>query len=205
MEQRLAEQSSECRDCSSKSETQSPAVQELEQLKEFQQSELSTMKAKVATLKQQLLQAHSSTEPEKLSRHQKQAEAAHITRMERLNQELTTKSRTIQELKRTVERLQRERKSMLFTPPKLQTSSSLSKQTGKCPSPVLAETFPSIQDEKDYEPGVFSGSHISDVQQENEKLRLRQEQLEQQLLEERVSLKAAATQAHAELQRYVKQ
>ncbi|XP_026770045.3 centrosomal protein of 162 kDa [Pangasianodon hypophthalmus] len=201
LEQRLTEQGTECRDCSSKkSETQSHAVQELEQLKELHQSEVSSLKAKVGTLKEQLQQSHSSAEPEKPSRHQKQAEAAHIARMERLNQELTTKSRTIQELKRTVERLQRERKSMLFSP-KFQTSSSLSKQTGKDPSLVLAETFPSSQDEKDYQPGVFSGSHISEVQQENERLRVRQEQLEQQWSEERVSLQAAATQAHADLQR----
>lgn len=174
----------------------------MEQLKELHQSDGSPLKSKVATLKEQLHQAHSSAVPEKPSRHQKQAEAAHIARMERLNQELTTKSRTIQELKRTVERLQRERKSMLFIP-KFQTSSTLSKQTGKDPSLVLAETFPSTQDEKDYQPGVFSGSHISEVQQENERLRARQDQLEQQWLEERVSLQAAATQAHAELQRYV--
>ncbi|XP_053490487.1 centrosomal protein of 162 kDa [Ictalurus furcatus] len=201
LEQRLAEQGPECRDYSSKkSDTQSHAVQEMEQLKELHQSEGSPLKSKVATLKEQLHPAHSSAEPEKPSRHQKQAEAAHIARMEHLNQELTTKSRTIQELKRTVERLQRERKSMLFIP-KFQTSSILSKQTGKDPSLVLAETFPSTQDEKDYQPGVFSGSHISEVQQENERLRARQDQLEQQWLEERVSLQAAATQAHAELQR----
>ncbi|KAF4087905.1 hypothetical protein AMELA_G00076690 [Ameiurus melas] len=201
LEQRLAEQGPECRDCSSKkSETQSYAVQEMEQLKELHQSEESALKAKVATLKEQPQQAHSSAEPEKPSRHQKQAEVAYITRIERLNQELTTKNRTIQELKRIVERLQRERKSMLFSP-KFKTSSTLPKQTGKDPSLVLAQTFPSAQDEKDYQPGVFSGSHISEVQQENERLRARQDQLEQQWLVERVSLQAAASQAHAELKR----
>lgn len=199
MEQRLSENSA-CHNCSSKkAETQSDSVQELDQLKEL--SEVNALKAKVATLTEQLQQVHPSTEPEKLSRHQKQAEAAHITRMERLNHELATKSRTIQELKRTVERLQRERKSMLFSP-KFQPSSTLSKQTGKVPAFVLAETFPSTQDEKDYQPGVFSDAHMSEVQQENERLQVRQEQLEQQWLEERVSLQAAVTQAHAQLQRY---
>ncbi|KAK3572376.1 hypothetical protein QTP86_032604 [Hemibagrus guttatus] len=201
LEQRLAEQGPACCNCSSKkSETQSHTVEELKQLKELHQSEINTLNAKVAALKEQLEQVHSSAEPEKPSRHQKQAEAAHITRIERLNQELATKSRTIQELKRTVERLQRERKSMLFSP-KFQKSSILSKQTGKEHSLVLAETFPSTQDEKDYQPGDFSGSHISEVQQENERLRVRQEQLEHQWLEERASLQAAAIQSHAELQR----
>lgn len=176
-------------------------MQKLEQLKELHQSEVKALKAKVATLTEQYQQVHASAEPEKLSRHQKQAETAHVTRLERLNQELSTKSRTIQELKRTVERLQRERKSMLFSPT-FQPSSTQSKQTGKVPALDLAETFPSTQDEKDYQPGVFSGAHISEVQQENERLRFRHEQLEQQWLEERVSLQAAATQAHAQLQRY---
>lgn len=199
MEQRLAEQGPECHECSSKkSETQSHTMQEVEHLKELHQSEVSALKAEIANLKEQLQQTHFSAEPEKPSRHQKQAEAAHISRMERLNQELTTKSRTIQELKRTVDRLQRERKSMLFSP-KTQTSRTPSKQTGK-------DRFPSTQDEKEYQPGLFSGFHISEVQQENEMLRVKQEQLKQQCNnyeEERASLQAAANQAHAELQRYV--
>lgn len=204
MEQRLAEQGPACHNCSSKkSEIQTHTEDEKEELKELHQSEINTLKAQVATLKEQLQHANSSAEPGKPSRHQKQAEAAHVTRIERLNQELATKSRTIQELKRTVERLQRERKSMLFSP-KLQRSSTLSKQTGREHSLLMAETFPSTQDEKDYQPGDFSGSHISEVQQENERLKVRQEQLEQQWLEERALLQAAATQAHAELQRYVK-
>lgn len=178
-------------------------MQELEQLKKLHQSEVSILKANVATLEAKLQQVNSSAEPDKPSRHQKQAEAAQMTRMERLNQELATKTRTIQDLKRTVERLQRERKCMLFSP-QIQRSRTPSKQTGKDHSLILAETFPSTQDGKDYQPGVFSGSHISEVQEENERLRVRLEHLEQQWLEERSSLQAAATEAHTELQRYVK-
>ncbi|XP_060725776.1 centrosomal protein of 162 kDa isoform X3 [Tachysurus vachellii] len=201
LEQQIAVQGSGCHNCSSKkSETQSHTVEELEQPKELPQSEVNTLTSNVGTLKEQPQQLHFSAEHEKPSRHQRQTEAAHITRMERLNQELATKSRTIQELKRTVERLQRERKSMLFSP-KYQSSRALSKQTGKEQSLVPVETFPSTQDERDYQPGVFSGSHISEVQQENERLRVKQEQLEYQWLEERTSLQAAAKQAHVELQR----
>ncbi|XP_046704057.1 centrosomal protein of 162 kDa isoform X2 [Silurus meridionalis] len=205
LEQRLAEQSLGCHKCSLnkseiQSETQFHVVQELEQLKELHQNEVSTLKAEVATLKEQLLEFHSLAEPKNVSRHQKQTEAAHIGRIERMNQDLITKSRTIQELKRTVGRLQKERKSMLISP-KVKPSSTTPKQAGKYPSFALPEIFPPTQDEKDYEPGIFSGSHISEVQQENERLRARQEQLEQQWLEERVSLQTAATHAHAELQR----
>ncbi|KAI5606547.1 centrosomal protein of 162 kDa [Silurus asotus] len=205
LEQRLAKQSLGCHKCLlNKSEIQSVTqfhvVQELEQLKELHQNEVSTLKAEVATLKEQLLEFHSLAEPKNVSRHQKQTEAAHIGRIERMNQDLLTKTRTIQELKRTVGRLQKERKSMLISP-KVKTSSTTPKQAGKYPSFALPEIFPPTQDEKDYEPGIFSGSHISEVQQENERLRAKQEQLEQQWLEERVSLQTAATQAHAELQR----
>lgn len=59
-------------------------------------------------------------------------------------------------------------------------------------------TFPPTQDEKDYQPTAFAGSHISEVLQVNEGLRLR---LEQQRDKERVVLQAAAAQA--ELRRYV--
>lgn len=62
-------------------------------------------------------------------------------------------------------------------------------------------TFPPTQDEKDYQPTAFSGSHISEVLQVSEGLRLRLEQLELQRDKERVVLQAAAAQA--ELRRYV--
>lgn len=64
-------------------------------------------------------------------------------------------------------------------------------------------TFPPTQDEKDYQPTAFAGSHISEVLQVSEGLRLRLEQLELQRDKERVVLQAAAAQAQAELRRYV--
>ncbi|XP_072536151.1 centrosomal protein of 162 kDa isoform X2 [Salminus brasiliensis] len=212
LEQQLTERSPEHRDgLSQESRTKAELLQEeLKQLKEAHQSQVNALKAEVASLQEQVQQARSSAEPEKStrspSRHQRQAEAAQAARLERLTQELSAKSRTIQDLHRTVERLQRERRTMLSVPSRVEGSSTKPRQQhsgpDKDPIPVAAtETFPPTKDEKDYQPRAFSGFHISEVQQENDRLMLRQEQLELQWEQERISLQAAAAQAHSELQR----
>ncbi|KAL1259800.1 hypothetical protein QQF64_010377 [Cirrhinus molitorella] len=180
---------------------------ELEEVKTAYQKQESTLKAEVASLQEQLRQAQSLTQTDKParspSRHQLHAEAAQATRIERLTQELSSKSRTIQELSRTIERLQRERRTMLSGPgfdratnvPKRHLASA---KEGK---KSAAETFPPTPDEKDYHPGAFSGSHISEVQLENDSLRTRLEQLEMQREQEKASLQAAVAHAQSHLLR----
>ncbi|XP_036826460.1 centrosomal protein of 162 kDa isoform X2 [Oncorhynchus mykiss] len=198
--------------------------QELELLKENHQSRGRTLQAEVHSLQEQLTQqAQSTTEPERApqrspSRHQRQAETALGVRIERLNQELSAKTRSVQELSRTVERLQRERKTMLCGPgPRSEGRvgpGEARRQAAGSKGPMVVATpgerggtvgetatFPPTQDEKDYQPTAFSGSHISEVLQESEGLRLRLEQLELQRDKERVVLQAAAEQAQAELRR----
>uniref|UniRef100_A0AAR2K9R9 Centrosomal protein of 162 kDa n=1 Tax=Pygocentrus nattereri TaxID=42514 RepID=A0AAR2K9R9_PYGNA len=206
LEQRLAERSQEHQgDLSQDSGTQAePLQEELRKLREAHQCQVNALRAEVASLQEQVSQALPSAEVEKPSRspsrHQRQAEAAQSARIERLTQELSTKSRTIQELHRTVERLQRERRTMLSAP-RVEGSSTKPKQhhsdPAKDPFSVPAETFPPTQDEKYYQPKAFSGSHITEVQQDNDRLRLRQEQLELQWEQERIALQAAATQEHS--------
>nr|XP_046170910.1 centrosomal protein of 162 kDa isoform X5 [Oncorhynchus gorbuscha] len=200
--------------------------QELDLLKENHQSRGRTLQAEVHSLQEQLTQqAQSTTEPERApqrspSRHQRQAETALGVRIERLNQELSAKTRSVQELSRTVERLQRERKTMLCGPgPRSEGRvgpGEARRQAAGSKGPMVVvvatpgerggtvgetATFPPTQDEKDYQPTAFSGSHISEVLQESEGLRLRLEQLELQRDKERVVLQAAAAQAQAELRR----
>ncbi|XP_038832530.1 centrosomal protein of 162 kDa-like [Salvelinus namaycush] len=198
--------------------------QELELLKENHQSRERTLQAEVHSLQEQLTQqAQSTTEPERApqrspSRHQRQAETALGVRIERLNQELSAKTRSVQELSRTVERLQRERKTMLCGPGPRSDGrvgpGEARRQAAGSKGPMVVATpgerggtvgetatFPPTQDEKDYQPTAFSGSHISEVLQESEGLRLRLEQLELQSDKERVVLQAAAAQAQAELRR----
>uniref|UniRef100_A0A4W5NUH2 Centrosomal protein of 162 kDa n=1 Tax=Hucho hucho TaxID=62062 RepID=A0A4W5NUH2_9TELE len=175
--------------------------QELELLKENHQSRERTLQAEVHSLQEQLTQqAQPERAPQRSpSRHQRQAETALGVRIERLNQELSAKTSSVQELSRTVERLQRERKTMLCGPgPRSEGRVG----PGEARRTVgETATFPPTQDEKDYQPTAFSGSHISEVLQESEGLRLRLEQLELQRDKERVVLQAAAAQAQAELRR----
>ncbi|XP_016132118.1 centrosomal protein of 162 kDa [Sinocyclocheilus grahami] len=181
---------------------------EMEEVKKVYQKQEISLKAEVASLQEQLRQAQLLTQADKParspSRHQLHAEAAQATRIERLTQELSSKSRTIQELSRTVERLQRERRTMLSGPGFDRAANEPKRHfgTAKEPKKPAAETFPPTQDEKDYHPGAFSGSHISEVQLENDSLRIRLEQLEIQKEQEKASLQAAVVHAQSQILRY---
>ncbi|XP_077074157.1 centrosomal protein of 162 kDa isoform X2 [Siphateles boraxobius] len=211
LEQRLAEKNQNNQAISSElSESQTQRLKaELEEVKMAHQKQKSTLQAEVASLQEQLLQAQALTQTDKPvrspSRHQLNAEAAQATRIERLTQELSSKSRTIQELSRTVERLQRERKTMLTGPCFDRDEPKRHLGLAKEPKKNAADTFPPTQDEKDYHPGAFSGSHISEVQLENDSLRMRLEQLEINRDQEKVSLQAAVTHAENQLLRIQEQ
>ncbi|XP_044063040.1 centrosomal protein of 162 kDa isoform X2 [Siniperca chuatsi] len=180
--------------------------QELQRVKETHQEKEKSLQDQIESLQQQL---KHKTQPSP-GRHQRQAEAAFGVRIERLNQELATKTRTIQELSRTVERLQKERRNMLSVPiPRPETCST---ETKRQPGPAKTlcsatavetcgeeETFPAAHYEKTYQPTVFTGSHISEVLQENEALKQRLELLELQREQDREALKADAVQAEEEL------
>ncbi|XP_042597378.1 centrosomal protein of 162 kDa isoform X2 [Cyprinus carpio] len=213
LEQRLAEKNQNNQVISSElsaSQTQGLKA-EMEQVKKAYQKQESSLKAEVASLQEQLRQAQSLTQADKParspSRHQLNAEAAQATRIERLTQELSSKSRTIQELSRTVERLQRERRTMLSGPGFERATNEHKRHLGtaKEPKKPAAETFPPTQDEKDYHPGAFSGSHISEVQLENDSFRMRLEQLEIQKEQEKASLQAAVARAQSQLLRIQEQ
>ncbi|XP_056126816.1 centrosomal protein of 162 kDa [Rhinichthys klamathensis goyatoka] len=211
LEQRLAEKNQNNQAISSElSESQTQRLKaELEEVKMANQKQESTLQAEVASLQEQLRQAQALTQTDKParspSRHQLNAEAAQATRIERLTQELSSKSRTIQELSRTVERLQRERKTMLTGPGFDRDEPKRHLGSAKEPKKNAAETFPPTQDEKDYHPGAFSGSHISEVQLENDSLRMRLEQLEMHRDQEKVSLQAAVTHSQNQLLRIQEQ
>uniref|UniRef100_A0A673IVN0 Centrosomal protein of 162 kDa n=1 Tax=Sinocyclocheilus rhinocerous TaxID=307959 RepID=A0A673IVN0_9TELE len=209
LEQHLAEKSQNNRVISSESsESQTQGlITEMEEVKKPYQKQESALKAEVASLQEQFRQAQSLMQADKPvrspSRHQLHAEAAQATHIERLTQELSSKSRTIQELSLTVERLQRERRTMLSVPSFDRVTNEPKRHLGaaKEAKKSEAETFPATQDEKDYHPGAFSGSHISEVLLENDSLRTRLEQLEIQREQEKASLQAAVAQAQSQLLR----
>ncbi|XP_073781230.1 centrosomal protein of 162 kDa isoform X4 [Danio rerio] len=213
LEQRLSEKSHSYPAISSeliKSHTQTLKA-ELEEVKEVHQKQVSVLQAEVDSLQEQLRQAQASTQTEKParspSRHQLHAEAAQAARIERLTQELNSKSRSIQELTRTIERLQRERRTMLSGPSHERPNNEPKRHLGtaKDTKKPSVETFPPTQDEKDYHPGAFSGTHISEVQLENDSLRTKLEELEVLREKEKVSLQAAVTHAQNQLLRIEEQ
>ncbi|XP_062255825.1 centrosomal protein of 162 kDa isoform X2 [Platichthys flesus] len=180
----------------------------LQQEKESHQEKEKSLHDQIQSLQQQLkIRAQPSP-----GRYQRQAEAAAGVRIERLSHELATKTQTIQDLTRTVERLQKERRSMLSVPsPRAGTRST---ENRRQPGPTKAlssvnakdtcggeETFPAAHNEKTYQPTAFAGSHISEVLQENQALTQRVELLELQAEKEKKELKADAVQAKEELRR----
>ncbi|XP_072251058.1 centrosomal protein of 162 kDa isoform X2 [Leuresthes tenuis] len=181
--------------------------EELLRVKESHQKKEKCLREQIESIQQQL---KNKAQPSP-GRHQRQAEAAFGARIERLNQELATKTRSIQELSRTVERLQKERKNMLSIP--VPRPESCSTETKQQPGPTKThrsategephaeEAFPSAQYEKTYQPTVFTGSHISEVLQEREALQERVKLLQLQNEQD----KADAAQAKEELCRLKEQ
>ncbi|XP_041649990.1 centrosomal protein of 162 kDa isoform X2 [Cheilinus undulatus] len=195
-------------------ETRTSQVQtleeELQRVKENHQEKEKSLQDQIESLQKQL---KHKVQPSP-SRHQRQTEAAFGVRIDRLNQELATKTRTIQELSHTVERLQKERRNMLPGPkprPRPETrpaetrlQQGPAKTQSSAPAAVMCgeeETFPAAQYEKMYQPTVFAGSHISEVVQENEDLKQELERLQLQSERDREELKADAAKAREELSR----
>ncbi|XP_039662293.1 centrosomal protein of 162 kDa isoform X2 [Perca fluviatilis] len=183
-----------------------------DQIESFQ-NQIESLQEQIESLQEQLKHKASTgatqAQPSP-GRHQRQAEAAFGARIERLNKDLASKTKTIQELCSTVERLKKERKSMLSVPnPRTETrSAEMKRQPGpaKTPCPAAAgethggeETFPAAHYEKTYQPTVFTGSHISEVLQENEALKQRLELLELRSEQQREALKPDAERATKEL------
>ncbi|XP_044215728.1 centrosomal protein of 162 kDa isoform X1 [Thunnus albacares] len=181
--------------------------EELQHVKEAQQQKEKSLQDQIESLQQQL---KHKAQPSP-GRHQRQAEAAFGVRIDRLNQELATKTQTIQELNRTVQRLQRERRNMLSVPNTrhearpTETKQQPAPTKSLCPATAEEQTFPAAHYEKTYQPTVFTGSHISEVLQENEALRERLEQLELHSEQEKESLKSDVVQAEEELCRLKQQ
>ncbi|KAJ8288288.1 hypothetical protein COCON_G00009470 [Conger conger] len=167
---------------------------ELESEREVGQARERSLQAELESLREQLAQAGPG------EKQDLQPEG----RIEQLTRELSGKTRSLQEMSRTVDRLQRERRTLLSgsgtagRPGEGRRPGGQGRGRGAGPEP---QTFPPTLDEKDYQPTAFSGSHISEVLQESQRLRARLEQLELEGEQERVSLRAEAAHTEAELRR----
>uniref|UniRef100_A0A8C9AMC7 Centrosomal protein of 162 kDa n=1 Tax=Prolemur simus TaxID=1328070 RepID=A0A8C9AMC7_PROSS len=163
------------RDCSSRVKT---LEKELSDIKEVHQITVRNLEAEIDVLKHQ----NAELELKKNNKDAKdfqsiefQVEQAHAkAKLVRLNEELAVKKREIQDLSKTVERLQKERRMMLSnqnSKGREDMSAKRAKKDVLRPSKVNANSFPGTLDSKLYQPHTFTDSHISEVLQENYRLK----------------------------------
>lgn len=110
-------------------------------------------------------------------------------KIEKLNLELAAKNREIQELSKTLERLQAERRLLLnnkTATDKYDPRQKSTKKSRKGKESTLS--FPAAFDEKAYQPNDFSDSHISEVLKENDILKNNIERLSLEMDKQRVQL-----------------
>ncbi|XP_066557772.1 centrosomal protein of 162 kDa isoform X2 [Amia ocellicauda] len=189
--------------------------EELGQLKKVYQTKENVLQREIDSLEKQLLQTElkvTGNHRESPQRPGKQVEGAFKKHLDKLNKELTAKNKTIQELSKTVEKLQRERRSMLSGQTAdgkvCENKMASNKRNKKDPLPAadvntVADVvpFPATLDEKDYQPHAFAGLHISEVLQENERLKSELEHCMLGMDRQRVEMQAAVAQAESEARR----
>ncbi|XP_068137681.1 centrosomal protein of 162 kDa isoform X2 [Hyperolius riggenbachi] len=115
-------------------------------------------------------------------------EAMEQSRLTKLNEELMAKRKEIQQLSKTVERLQKERMIMLSSKTHSNSQNAKGKNVGKPAvkgNALETESFPALLDEKLYQPNTFADFHISDLQLENERLQTEIYRLSQEISQQK--------------------
>ncbi|XP_048880526.1 centrosomal protein of 162 kDa isoform X2 [Brienomyrus brachyistius] len=192
----LNDQTGTCKDWESKARA---LEQELQSLQETQKKQVSALRVEVDALQDQVKQSgcREQTPKKSPSKHDHQAEMAKGLRIKSLTLELAAKTKTVQDLTRTVERLQRERRSLLS----VSAANAHSKEPKEPVSAAReistkAQTFPVTLNEKSYQPLTFSGSHISEVLQENDHLKACLQHMELKNEQERVAMAQVEKELH---------
>uniref|UniRef100_A0A8C3SRU4 Centrosomal protein of 162 kDa n=1 Tax=Chelydra serpentina TaxID=8475 RepID=A0A8C3SRU4_CHESE len=188
--------------------------QELCSVKENHQITVKNLQTEIENLKNQNSQLEfkkCEKDDEDLQSIEYQVEQAHAkARLVRLNQELITKSREIQDLTKTVERLQKERRTMLSNHNSSDKTDNKEKSTEVLKKDILAtskrnastnEPFPDTLDDKIYQPHNFADSHISEVLQENARLKDELERLSLEMSQQRVKSQAALAHSESNIRR----
>ncbi|KAM8953029.1 centrosomal protein of 162 kDa [Pelodytes ibericus] len=138
-------------------------------------------------------------------------ESSDKAKLTRLNQEVIARSIEVQELSKTVERLQRERMIMLSgnnSSKKCDANKIRSRSKSKADnihtnmgSTAETNSFPGTLDEKLYQPGTFADCHISDIQQENERLKAELQRLSLEMKEQKANSQNSLSHAKHTIQR----
>ena len=150
---------------------------ELDDVKEAHQITIRNLEAEIDVLKHQ----NAELELRKTEKDDKdfqsiefQVEQAHSkAKLVRLNEELAAKGREIQDLSKTVERLQKERRKMLSnqqSKAREEMTAKRVKKDGLHPGKGNADSFGTLEG-KLYQPHTFTDSHVSEVLQENCRLK----------------------------------
>ncbi|KAG9493669.1 hypothetical protein GDO78_001514 [Eleutherodactylus coqui] len=154
--------------------------QELSIVKDAHHATVMSLQKEIGTLKEKnfFLDHKVALEEGNIKSNTTVEEIRDHTRLALLNQELVSKTKEIQELSKTVERLQKERMMMLSVKHHSSTARKGNKHsdmtTGGLPSlsgsTIEKEHFPAMLDDKLYKPDTFTDLRISDLQQENRRL-----------------------------------
>ncbi|NXC01673.1 CE162 protein, partial [Orthonyx spaldingii] len=188
--------------------------QELQNLKKTHQITVGNLQTEIENLKSQnsQLKLRGKNDNKDLeSRDSKTKQGNTKDRLLKLKEELVTKNREIQDLTKTVEKLQKERMVMLSdnnlrnkTNTNGNSAEVLKKNTSATDrrNSNNTELFLSIfNDDKIHQPHTFSDSHLSEVLQENAHLKEELERLSLEMSQQRVKSQAALAYSENNIRR----
>ncbi|RLW12288.1 hypothetical protein DV515_00000861 [Chloebia gouldiae] len=194
--------------------TSAELEQELQNLKKTHQITVGNLQTEIENLKSQnsQLKLRSKNDNKDLeSMDSKMKQGSTKDRLLKLNEELVTKNKEIQDLTKTVEKLQKERMVMLSddnlrnkTNSNGNSTEVLKKNTSAADRRNSNNTEPCLSifnDDKIHQPHSFSDSHLSEVLQENAHLRAELEKLSLEMSQQRVQSQAALAYSESNIRR----
>ncbi|NXH46487.1 CE162 protein, partial [Dicaeum eximium] len=194
--------------------TSTELEQELQNLKKTHQITVGNLQAEIENLKSQnsqlkLRSKNDNKDLESMDSKMKQGNTK--DRLLKLNEELVTKNREIQDLTKTVEKLQKERMVMLSDNNLGNKTNTNGNSTEVLKKSTLAtdrrnsnnaEPCLSIfSDDKRHQPHVFPDSHLLEVLQENAHLKEELERLSLEMSQQRVKSQAALAYSESNIRR----
>ncbi|XP_044102167.1 centrosomal protein of 162 kDa isoform X1 [Neovison vison] len=202
---RLKEASQKQSDSSRRAEA---LEKELGDIKDTHQITVRKLEAEIDTLKHQnakLELKKNDKEDKDFQSIEFQIEQAHAkAKLVRLNEELAAKGREIQDLSKTVERLQKERRMMLSNQSskgREEVTAKRAKKDGLRSGKGSANSFPRTLDGRLYQPHTFTDSRVSEVLQENCRLKNELERLTVERNELKMKSEAAVNQFENSMKR----
>ncbi|NXQ22857.1 CE162 protein, partial [Peucedramus taeniatus] len=198
--------------------TSTELEQELQNLKKTHQITVGNLQTEIEKLKSQnsqlkLRSKNDNKDVESMDSKMKQGNTK--DRLLKLNEELVTKNREIQDLTKTVEKLQKERMVMLSdnnlrnkTNTNGNSTEVLKKNTSATDRRNSSNTEPCLSifdDDKIHQPHTFSDSHLSEVLQENAHLKEELEKLSLEMSQQRVKSQAALAYSESNMRRQMQE